>query len=253
MECYLPASGICGNTEPLARWQSASTRPPSFQGEGTKTGPRCPADAVSGCSAGPGSPASRASGKGGGPETCGKRSAHLAHLDAPGDPSSVPGSENHRLRPRPRGSGRPRSPPGHATPQPGMAPLPARPGLLFPGKWREAARSPCPPRGGSPRVPGPAGLFAGWSWRGDGGWRPEGTDGARRGVASWAPWQLSEKERAARAGGACGGREPGGRRAGAAPPRPRRGRQPLASSRPRSATRGPGRESGPRAGGQLRV
>lgn len=32
-----------------------------------------------------------------------------------------------------------------------------------------------------------------------------------------------------------------------------RGRQPLPSSRPRSAARGPGRESGPRAGGQLRV
>ena len=180
-------------------------------------------------------------------------------LRAPGAPGRARRSQ---LRPGLRKPPSPTAPTGlrppqvpfkarHSPARDGSAPRTSRAPL--PGKWREAARSPCPPRGGSPRVPGPAGLFAGWSWRGDGGWRPKGTDGVGRGVANWAPWQLSEKERAARSGGACGGRELGRRRAGAAPPRPRRGRQPLPSSRPRSAARGPGRESGPRAGGQLRV
>lgn len=227
-----------------------------------KTAPFCPADAVSGAPQPAGSPGSAASGKRGGgcgPEVRGKRSAHLAHLAAPGRPGSVPGSGSRRLRQRPRRPGRPSSPLGHAAPQPGMAPLPTRPRLLLPGKWREAARSPCPPRGGSPTVPGPGALFAAWSWRGDGGRRLPGTDGVGCRAARWAPRQLSEKESAARARGAWGGRELGGRRAGAAPPRPRRGRLPRLSSRPRPAAAprpgartGPGQESGRKSLGSAR-
>lgn len=73
-------------------------------------------------------------------------------------------------------------------------------------------------------------------------------------MANWAPWQLSEKERAARSGGACGGRELGRRRAGAAPPRPRAAaspsrppaRGPQHAARAESLAREPGVSSGSR-------
>lgn len=108
---------------------------------------------------------------------CGGRRARGARralaASAPGAPGRAARSQLRPQFPKPptptaaAGPPPPRFPPGHVAPQAGRALLPAPPRLLLPGKWREAARSPCPPRGGSPRAPGPGALFAEWSWRGD--------------------------------------------------------------------------------------
>jgi hypothetical protein len=102
----------------------------------------------------------------------------------------------------------------------------ARPKTLLPGKWREVVRSPCRPRGGNPRDPGPGEQSAGWSSLGTIGRDRQ----ARHRTARRAglPEQLSEKERAAGVGRSWDGRgrergrgqiRPG--RVAAAPPGPR--------------------------------
>lgn len=151
-------------------------------------------------------------------ETHGERSPQ-AHLDAPGLASSGPGyrtavSGSARGAPAPPDPLLARRSPARLRPAPGAS----RP--LLPGKWPGVARSPCPPRGGSPMVPGPGGLSAGRSWRND----PREQTGQN--AVRWSPRQLSEKERAARARGAWGRREEGARGGGsapAAPPRPSAG------------------------------
>lgn len=167
-------------------------------------------------------------------------------LRTPGAPGRAsrsqlrPGFGSHRSGSRPRAPAA--SGPSGARHSPARdGPLPARPGILLPGKWREAARGPCPPRGGSPRVPGPAGLFAGAVMARR---RRVATRGDRRGrtrSGELGSWRLSEKERAARAGGACGGRELGGGGRGRLRPGRVAAARSLPSSRPRSAARGPGR------------
>lgn len=111
----------------------------------------------------------------------------------------------------------------HPTKPPGSH---ARPKTLLPGKWREVAQSPCRPRVGNPRVPGPGEQSAGWSLLGTiGGNRRTRHRTPRR---AGLPEQLSEKERAARVGRSWDGRgrergrgqiRPG--RVAAAPPGPR--------------------------------
>lgn len=129
----------------------------------------------------------------------------------------------------------------HPTKPPGSH---ARPKTLLPGKWREVARSPCRPRGGNPRVPGPGEQSAGWSSLDTiGGDRRARHRTARR---AGLREQLSEKERAARVGRSWDGR---GRERGrgqirpgpvaTAPPGPR-----LHSQRARRTSPDSGRESG---------
>lgn len=105
----------------------------------------------------------------------------------------------------PRSSSHSDLPPDAARRQPTKTPHShARPKTLLPGKWLEVVRSPCRPRGGNPRVPGPGEQSAGWSSLGTIG----GNRRARHRTAQHAglPEQLSEKERAARVGSSWDGR-----------------------------------------------
>lgn len=134
----------------------------------------------------------------------------------------APGAPGRARRPRLRPGSR--SAVSESAPAPRSAPRAPR--LLLPGKWREAARSPCPPRGGSPTARGPGGLSAGWSWRGDGWRHPRGRTGrTRRGALGSA---AAAEERGRRAAG----RLRPDRVAAPAPPGPRpRSRSPRGAGR----------------------
>lgn len=159
----LPACGICGDPQSLAALSSVSTRRAALPGRRNENcslllrglgecSPGCLRARPGAQRQGPGSEGWR--GRGAQKALSARRTwLHPA----------VPALSPAPKPPSPTAPAGPQPPPG-----PLRASLPARPRLLLPGKWLKAARSPCPPRGGSPTVPGPGALFAGWSWRGDG-------------------------------------------------------------------------------------